>query len=104
MVFNRLLLKLRLQACSIPNYAVLLLQNLFTLNELLDPRYNVTGRQCRGARGPQPIPLDVDRISFIRENVVSYVQGDEEHKDHMWTMCRYAMSRKFSNLRLIHKF
>lgn len=98
--FNKMLLRTKFDSCSLPNYAARLLVKLFTLGELSDTRFNVTGRLCRGGRGEAPQALDVERIEFIRETVLSYVNGDYELKMKTWTSCTKAMNKMLYQIRV----
>lgn len=97
--FNRKLLTLRNQSCSIPNYSAMLFDFLFDEEERLDTRYNITGRLVKGVAGPLPIPFDPERIAFIRDCALNEFQGNAEAKNKMWTMCKDAMSKRLSIFR-----
>ena len=72
---------------------------LFNLDELLDPNYNVTGRPC--GKGPQMEPLDPDRISEIKDICLSYFESTRpEVLSVEWRNNPDAMSKKLSQLRL----
>jgi hypothetical protein len=96
--FQRRLVELKNKSCSVPNFGVNLMLELFTMDELTDPRYNVNGVSSKGNNDPK-LPLDVERVTLIRETALAYVEGGEDTKTKAWIRIKNAMNKKMLELK-----
>ena len=90
---------MRMNSKSIENFAVMLLRDAFTLEELTDPNTNLNGTNAKGSRGPLKQPLDPARMVDIHEIMRGFIAGNEKTKANAWTSIKQAFNKELSNLK-----
>lgn len=90
--------KLNAAAQSMPNFAVLLMCRLFSLDELKRPDISVTGYAYNGHQSANPV--DPERISLIKaEAFRRYDIKKEQDKKKAWKDMKNAMNKKLWSIR-----
>jgi hypothetical protein len=85
-------------SCSQSNFAVKLMEYFFSIQELIDPKVNVSGRTMNGGENSMII-LDEIRLKKIKQIVLEKVAGDDTIKKFAWSQATKAMSKKMSFLK-----
>jgi hypothetical protein len=92
------MLQVKNDACSLTNFAVKMMQKLFSKEELSHPLVTVNGNKPKGD-GPQRRALSPVRIGIIHDQVLSMADGDANQKIKQWKACVSGMHKKLSKLR-----
>ena len=92
-------LRLKNEGRTLENFAVLLLRDAFTINELTDEGTNLNGKLPNGSEGPKKEALDPIRILDIQEIVMSYVNGGETQQNKVWTAIKQSFNKELSRVK-----